>query len=135
MSRKNRAERRTVKADVRFGSELVTRLVNRMMLDGKKSTAERIVYSAFELIQTKTGEDPLKQFKDAIENIKPAVEVRSRRVGGATYQVPVDVRPVRQLTLSLRWLVKAFTCTYRKRHGKSSGWRNPRCDCWKRWRI
>jgi small subunit ribosomal protein S7 len=88
-----------------YGSPVVTQLVNRVLQDGKKSTAERIVYGALEGVRTKTDADPAVVLKRALENVRPSLEVRSRRVGGATYQVPVEVRPVRQTTLALRWLV------------------------------
>jgi len=88
-----------------YGDVLVTQLVNKVLRDGKKSTAERIVYGALEQCREKTGTDPVLTLKKALDNVKPALEVRSRRVGGATYQVPVDVRPGRATTLALRWLV------------------------------
>jgi len=88
-----------------YSSPLVTQLVNKVLVDGKKSIAERIVYAAMEGCREKTGTDPVVTLKRALDNVKPALEVRSRRVGGATYQVPVEVRPVRQTTLGLRWLV------------------------------
>jgi len=91
--------------DPKFGSLLVTQIVNKVLLQGKRSTAERIVYDALEIIETKTGSDPVATLKRAIENIKPQLEVRSRRVGGATYQVPVEVRPRRANTLAIRWAV------------------------------
>ncbi|WP_297006671.1 30S ribosomal protein S7 [uncultured Corynebacterium sp.] len=103
--RKNRAPQRPVVKDPVYSSELVTQLVNKVLLDGKKSTAERIVYGAMEGCRDKTGTDPVVTLKRALDNVKPALEVRSRRVGGATYQVPVEVRPGRATTLALRWLV------------------------------
>jgi small subunit ribosomal protein S7 len=104
MSRKNRAIVREVLPDPRYQDVVVTKFINSLMKEGKKSTAEKIFYSAMELIEKKTGEEPLKAFKKALSNIKPAVEVKSRRIGGATYQIPVEVRPVRRQSLALRWL-------------------------------
>ncbi|AEF38906.1 MULTISPECIES: 30S ribosomal protein S7 [Hoyosella] len=105
MPRKGPAPKRPLIADPVYGSPLVTQLVNKVLLDGKKSTAERIVYSALEQAREKTGTDPVVTLKRALDNVRPALEVRSRRVGGATYQVPVDVRPARATTLAMRWLV------------------------------
>ncbi|PRQ10933.1 30S ribosomal protein S7 [Corynebacterium sp. 13CS0277] len=103
--RKGAAPKRPVVKDPVYGSEVVTQLVNKVLLDGKKSTAERIVYGALEMCREKTGTDPVGTLDKALANIKPDLEVRSRRVGGATYQVPVEVRPGRANTLALRWLV------------------------------
>ena len=103
--RKNAAPKRPVVKDPVYKSEVVTQLVNKVLLDGKKSTAERIVYGALEACREKTGTDPVLTLKKGLDNVKPALEVRSRRVGGATYQVPVEVRPGRSNTLALRWLV------------------------------
>ncbi|QBJ95634.1 30S ribosomal protein S7 [Rhodococcus sp. ABRD24] len=105
MPRKGPAPKRPLIADPVYGSPLVTQLVNKILVDGKKSTAERIVYQALEQAREKTGTDPVVTLKRALDNVKPALEVRSRRVGGATYQVPVEVRPGRSTTLALRWLV------------------------------
>lgn len=105
MPRKGPAPRREMMADPVYRSLLVTQLVNKIMLHGKKSIAENIVYDAMKIIETKTGAEPLSTVKRAIENVKPPLEVRSRRVGGATYQVPVEVRPRRASTLSIRWVV------------------------------
>lgn len=105
MPRKGAAPRRELVPDPVHGSVLVTQIVNKVLLDGKKTTAERIVYSALEIVAEKTGGDPVATLKRGIDNIKPQLEVRSRRVGGATYQVPVEVRPRRATTLSVRWLV------------------------------
>ncbi|WP_405724168.1 30S ribosomal protein S7 [Streptomyces sp. NBC_01537] len=105
MPRKGPAPKRPVIIDPVYGSPLVTSLVNKILLHGKRSTAERIVYGALEGVREKTGNDPVVTLKRALENVKPAIEVKSRRVGGATYQVPVEVRPGRQSTLALRWLV------------------------------
>ena len=103
--RKGAAPKRPVVKDPVYGSEVVSQLVNKVLLDGKKSTAERIVYNALEICREKTGTDPVGTLEKALGNIKPDLEVRSRRVGGATYQVPVEVRPGRATTLALRWLV------------------------------
>ena len=104
MSRKNRAEVREVLPDPRYQDVVVTKFINCLMKEGKKSTAEKIFYGAMEQIEKKTGDEPLKLFKKALSNVKPAVEVKSRRIGGATYQIPVEVRPVRRQSLALRWL-------------------------------
>lgn len=104
MSRKHRAEPREVLPDPRFNDLTVTKFVNAIMYDGKKSTAEKIFYSALEIAEQKGGEDGLKMFKKAMSNVKPSVEVKSRRIGGATYQVPVEVRPARRQSLAIRWL-------------------------------
>ena len=98
---------REPRPDVRYRDKVVGKFLNILMEGGKKSTAERICYGAFDVIQEKTGGDPLKVFRSAIDNVKPAVEVKSRRVGGATYQVPVEVRPARRQTLAMRWVIDA----------------------------
>jgi small subunit ribosomal protein S7 len=105
MPRKGPAPRRELVADPIYRSVQVTQLTNKVMLHGKRSIAEKIVYDAMTLIETKTGESPLDTVKRALENVKPPLEVRSRRVGGATYQVPVEVRPRRSTTLAVRWIV------------------------------
>ena len=105
MPRKGPAQRRELVADPIYRSLVVTQLTNKVMLHGKKSIAEKIVYDAMELIEKKTGTEPLSTVKRAIENVKPPLEVRSRRVGGATYQVPVEVKPRRASTLAIRWIV------------------------------
>ena len=105
MPRKGPAPKRPLVVDPVYQSPLVTQLVNKILLDGKKSVAERTVYGALEGARAKTGIDPVILLKRALDNVRPSLEVRSRRVGGATYQVPVEVRPVRQTTLALRWLV------------------------------
>ncbi|GAB3272307.1 30S ribosomal protein S7 [Kineosporia babensis] len=105
MPRKGPAPKRPLVIDPVYGSPLVTQLVNKILLDGKKSTAERIVYEALEGCRDKTGNDPVITLKRALDNVKPTLEVRSRRVGGATYQVPVEVKAGRSTTLALRWLV------------------------------
>jgi small subunit ribosomal protein S7 len=105
MPRKGPAARRDLMPDPIYRSVLVTQIVNKVLLQGKRSTAERIVYDALDIIKEKTGAEPIATLKRAVENTKPQLEVRSRRVGGATYQVPVEVRPRRATTLSIRWLV------------------------------
>jgi len=107
MSRRHRAEKREVLPDPKFGDTILTKFMNNLMYDGKKSSAEGIVYGALDIVEQKTRRDPIEVFREALDNIKPAVEVRSRRVGGATYQVPVDVRPERREALAIRWLIKA----------------------------
>ena len=104
MPRRGKIAKREVLADPIYNSKLVTRLVNSIMLDGKKGVAQKIVYEAFETVKEKTGNDPLEMFEKAMENIMPSLEVKARRVGGATYQVPMEVRPARRQTLGLRWL-------------------------------
>ena len=105
MPRKGPAAKRPVIVDPVYGSPVVTQLVNKILLDGKKSTAERIVYGALEGCRAKTGTDPVVTLKRALDNVRPAIEVKSRRVGGATYQVPIEVKPARSTTLAMRWLV------------------------------
>ncbi len=107
MSRRHRAEKREILPDPKFGDTVLAKFTNSLMLDGKKSAAERIIYSAFDRMQSRSGQDPVKLFHEALTNVKPAVEVRSRRVGGATYQVPVEVRPERSQALAIRWLITA----------------------------
>ena len=106
MPRKGPAPKRPLHTDPVYGSPVVTALVNKILLDGKKTTAERIVYGALEGCRAKTGTDPVVTLKRALDNIKPTLEVKSRRVGGATYQVPVEVRPERRVALAMRWLVQ-----------------------------
>ena len=106
MPRKGPAPRRELVADPVYRSPVVTQLINKVMLHGKRSTAERIVYDAMDLIASRTGDDALDTVRRAIDNVKPPLEVRSRRVGGATYQVPVEVRPRRASTLAIRWIVE-----------------------------
>ena len=105
MPRRKEINKRKLPGDPVYNSGLVTRTINYMMRDGKKSLSEQIFYGAMDIIKEKTGEDPLRVFNKAVENVKPMVEVKSRRVGGSTYQVPVDVRPDRRVSLALRWLV------------------------------
>ena len=106
MPRRGNIAKRDVLADPMYGSKLVTRLINNIMLDGKKGVAQKIVYDAFEIVKTKTDRDPLEVFEQAMENIMPVLEVKARRMGGATYQVPMEVRPDRHQTLGLRWITK-----------------------------
>jgi small subunit ribosomal protein S7 len=105
MPRKGAVPKRDVLADPVYNSKLVTRLINKIMLSGKKGLAEGIVYDSFEVVRSKTGKDPLEVFEAAMENIMPVLEVKARRVGGANYQVPIEVRPDRKMSLGLRWLV------------------------------
>jgi small subunit ribosomal protein S7 len=119
MPRRREVPKREILPDPKFGSQDVSKFVNVLMSAGKKSVAERIIYGAFAQIQQKSGKDPLEVFSQAINNIKPVVEVKSRRVGGANYQVPVEVRPSRRMALSMRWLREAA----RKRSEKSMGQR------------
>ena len=112
MSRRRRASKRRLTADPKFNSELVARVISSMMKRGKKTTAEHIVYGALDEMAAKTGKDPLEVLDQAIGNMKPKVEVKSRRVGGTTYQVPVEIRPARQLALALRWMAQ-FAATRR----------------------
>jgi len=105
MPRKGPVPRRDVLPDPIYNSKLVTRLINRIMIDGKKGIAQKILYNAFNIIQERTGKDPMEVFEQALKNIMPVLEVKARRVGGANYQVPVEVRPERRTTLGLRWLV------------------------------
>ena len=107
MSRRHSAEKREVIPDAKFGDVILTKFMNSIMYDGKKSTAEAIVYGAFDIIGQKTRTEPLGVFKQALENVAPAIEVRSRRVGGATYQVPVEVRMERRQALAIRWIITA----------------------------
>ena len=107
MSRRHRAEKREINPDPKFGNVVVSKFMNSIMYDGKKSAAEAIVYGALEMIEGKTKQDPVGVFKQALDNVMPAIEVRSRRVGGATYQVPVEVRTDRRQALGIRWLITA----------------------------
>ena len=104
MPRRGKIAKREVLPDPLYNSEIVTRLINNIMLDGKKGVAQKIVYGAFDIVAEKTGKDALEAFQEALENIMPVLEVKARRVGGATYQVPMEVRPERRQTLGLRWL-------------------------------
>ena len=107
MSRRRRPEKREILPDPKFGDIVLSKFMNNLMLDGKKSVAERIVYGALDTVETRAKKDPLQLFHDALGNIAPDIEVRSRRVGGATYQVPVEVRPERRQALAIRWLISA----------------------------
>ena len=115
MPRRREVPKREIRPDPKFGDRMVTRFVNIVMLDGKKSVAERILSGAFDEIESKTRNDPLAMFRRALDNVRPRVEVKSRRVGGATYQVPVEVRPERASSLAMRWLVRSA----RSRAGKN----------------
>ena len=106
MPRRREVPKREILPDPLYNSQLVTKFVNVVMKDGKKSVAERILYAALDAIKVKTNDDPMKVFKKAIENVKPALEFKSRRVGGSTYQVPVEVRPNRRTSLAIRWLIE-----------------------------
>ena len=119
MSRRNRAVVRDVLPDPIYGSKVVTKLINQLMYDGKRGIAQKIVYDAFEEIQAKMNMEPMEVFNQALENVKPLLEVKSRRVGGGTYQVPIEVRPARRQTLALRWIVNAT----RKRNEKGTSTR------------
>ena len=107
MSRRHSAEKRTILPDAKFGDLVLSKFMNNLMYDGKKSAAERIVYGALNRVEDKLKRAPIEAFHEAVENVKPSVEVRSRRVGGATYQVPVEVRPQRREALALRWIISA----------------------------
>ncbi|WP_442680226.1 30S ribosomal protein S7 [Sphingomonas sp. ASY06-1R] len=107
MARRRRPEKREILPDPKFGDVVLSKFMNSVMLDGKKSTAESIVYGALETVETRAKREPLAVFHDALNNIRPGIEVRSRRVGGATYQVPVEVRPERSQALAIRWLITA----------------------------
>ena len=107
MSRRRRAEKREILPDAKFGDIVLTKFMNVLMYDGKKSVAEHIIYGAFDQIEKRVSQDPIRVFHEALDNVKPEVEVRSRRVGGATYQVPVAVRPDRAQALAIRWLIGA----------------------------
>lgn len=105
MSRRQRAVKRPVPADPRYDSQTVTKFINNLMVDGKRSTAEGVFYSSMDLIEQRTGQPGVQVFKQALNNVKPALEVKSRRVGGATYQVPVEVKPDRRAALAMRWII------------------------------
>jgi ribosomal protein S7 len=113
--RKGHVPKREVMPDSIYGDVVVTKLINNIMLDGKKGTAQAIVYGAFEIVKEKTGEEPTEVFRKALENIMPVLEIKARRIGGATYQVPIQVRPERRQTLGLRWLV-----TYSRNRGEKT---------------
>jgi small subunit ribosomal protein S7 len=105
MARRRVAEKRKILPDSQYKDITITRFVNKLMMKGKKSTAESIVYGSFDIIKEKTGKNPLETFKQAMDNVKPVVETKSRRIGGANYQVPVEVKPSRQLALAMRWII------------------------------
>jgi len=105
MSRRRAAIKREILPDAKYGDKVVAKFINAVMFEGKKAVAERIVYGAFDKVAARTSQDPVKTFHEALDNVKPALEVRSRRVGGATYQVPVEVRPERRQALALRWII------------------------------
>ncbi len=115
MARRRAAEKREVLPDPVYGDPVVSKFINSVMYEGKRSVAERILYGAFDRMRSRAGRDPLEMFHDALQNVRPPLEVRSRRVGGATYQVPVEVRPERRQTLAIRWLID----TARKRSEKT----------------
>ena len=106
MSRRHAAEKRVILPDAKFGDRVLAKFINCLMYEGKKSVAEQTVYSALDDIGRRSGQDPVKVFHEALDNVKPSVEVRSRRVGGATYQVPIEVRPQRRQALAIRWLIE-----------------------------
>ena len=110
MPRRGNVPKRVPLADPIYNSQMVTRLINNIMLDGKKGVAQKIVYGAFDIVKEKTGKDPLEAFEQAMENIMPVLEIKARRVVGATYQVPMEVRPERRQTLGLRWLILGALC-------------------------
>ena len=107
MSRRRRADKREITPDAKYGDLILAKFMNSLMYDGKKSAAEGIIYGAFDSIQQKTKQDPIQIFHEALRNVAPAIEVKSRRVGGATYQVPVEVRPERRQALAIRWIIQA----------------------------
>ena len=115
MPRRGNVPKREILPDPVYNSVLVTKLVNQIMLDGKKGVAQKVVYSAFDIIKEKTGKDPMEAYTEALNNIMPSLEVKARRVGGATYQVPIEVRPARRQTLGLRWLV-----SYARKRGEKT---------------
>ncbi len=115
MPRRGNVPKREILPDPVYNSVLVTKLVNQIMLDGKKGVAQKVVYSAFDIIKDKTGKDPMEAYTEALNNIMPSLEVKARRVGGATYQVPIEVRPARRQTLGLRWLV-----SYARKRGEKT---------------
>ncbi|MES9902914.1 MAG: 30S ribosomal protein S7 [Sedimenticola sp.] len=119
MSRRRVVAKREILPDPKFGSQLLAKFINMVMVDGKKSVAERIIYGALQRMSEKVGNDPIEMLEKALENVRPLVEVKSRRVGGATYQVPIEVRQIRRNTLAMRWLIDAA----RKRSEKSMAFR------------
>ena len=125
MPRRGNVPKREILPDPIYNSVLVTKLVNSIMLDGKKGVAQKVVYGAFDIVKEQTGKEPLEVFTTAMDNIMPSLEVKARRVGGATYQVPMDVRPVRRQTLGLRWLL--LSRPQRADHGRAPGQRDHGC--------
>ena len=125
MSRRHSAEKREIIPDPKFGDIVVTKFMNSIMYDGKKSAAESIVYGAFDSIESRAKANPLEVFKQALDNVAPAIEVRSRRVGGATYQVPVEVRTERRQALAIRWIIQAARCLEQPRQCREEARRHP----------
>ena len=126
MPRKAHIVKREIVPDPMYQSTLISKFVNCMMYGGKKSTAQHILYGALDVVQKKTQDEPLKLFKKAVENIKPVLEVKSRRVGGSTYQVPVEVNPARRTSLAIRWILTYSRSRGREVHGRKAGWRTDR---------
>ena len=120
MARRRRPEKREILPDPKFGDIVLSKFMNSVMLDGKKSVAEGIVYGALDNVETAPEGEPLRVFHDALNNVKPGIEVRSRRVGGATYQVPVEVRPERAQALAIRWLISAARSAFGEDHGRAA---------------
>ena len=127
MPRRREIPKRELMPDALYQSPLVTKFINTIMSQGKRSTAERILYQSFDLIKERSGDDPLKVFKKAVDNVKPALEVKSRRVGGSNYQVPIEVNPNRRLSLSIRWLVGFARAGRRQDDAGEAGQRAARC--------
>ena len=121
MPRRGKIKRIEVLPDPVYNSVVLTKFINQIMVDGKKSTAERIVYGAFDIIKEKTDKDPMEVFEEAMNNVMPVLEVKARRVGGANYQVPIEVRADRRQTLGIRWIVMNAKKTQRQRYGRKSG--------------
>ena len=128
MPRRGYIAKREVLPDPIYNSKVVTKLINNIMLDGKKTVAQGIVYGAFDIIKEKEQKDPLEVFEAALNNVMPVLEVKARRVGGATYQVPIEIRPERRQTLGLRWLVTYARNRHEKNNGRKISWRNYRCS-------
>ena len=124
MPRRGNVPKREVLPDPIYNSVLVTKLINSVMLDGKKGVAQKVVYDAFEIVEEKTGKSGLEAFTQAMENVMPSLEVKARRVGGATYQVPMEVRPERRQTLGLRWLTDYTPQAFREDNAGKTGWRD-----------
>jgi small subunit ribosomal protein S7 len=125
MSRRHSAEKREINPDAKFGNLVISKFMNTIMIQGKKSVAEAIVYGALEAIEGKTKSDPIKVFEQALDNVMPSIEVRSRRVGGATYQVPVEVRSIRRQALGIRWMRRIIGGTPSRSAKTHTGWRKP----------